>query len=82
MLRLKEFRQKAGISQQELAYIVGLKASAVSNYEQGTREPNIETLAKIAIALDCSVDDLIDFKKIHDEISEEILEMIQKTKKA
>jgi transcriptional regulator with XRE-family HTH domain len=82
MLRLREIRQKARISQTDLAKIIGISRQSLWNYENDFAEPNISTLAKIAIALDCSVDDLIDFKKIHDEISEEILEMIQKTKKA
>lgn len=82
MLRLREFRQKLGYSQSYVAKILDLPPSTYANWEQGTREPNIENLAKIAIVLNCTVDELIDFKKIHDEISEEILEMIQKTKKA
>jgi len=82
MLRLREFRQKVRLSQTDLAKIIGVSRQMLWNYENNFSEPNIDTLAKIAIALDCSVDDLIDFKKIHDEISEEILEMIQKTKKA
>lgn len=82
MLRLREFRQKMGYSQAYIAKILELPASTYANWEQGTREPNIDNLAKIAIVLECTVDDLIDFKKIHDELSEDILEMIQKTKKA
>ena len=81
MLRLREIRQKARISQTDLAKIIGISRQSLWNYENDFAEPNISTLAKIAIVLECSVDDLIDFKKIHDEISEEILEIIQKTRK-
>jgi len=82
MLKMREFRLKMGFSQAYIAKVLGIPPSTYANWEQGTREPNIDNLAKIAIILDCTVDELIDFKKIHDEISEDILEMIQKTKKA
>lgn len=82
MLKLKEFRTKRGLSQADLAKILGLAPSAVSNWEQGTREPNIENLTKIAIVLDVTVDDLIEFKKVHDAIGKSLLEKIQKLKGA
>jgi len=81
MLRIRELRQKARISQTDLAKVVGISRQSLWNYENDFAEPNISTLAKIAIVLEFSVDDLIDFKKIHDELSEDILEMIQQTKK-
>ena len=31
----------------------------ISKYEQGTREPDLATLEKIKVALDCSYDDLL-----------------------
>ena len=80
MLRIREFRELNGYSQHELAQICGLSQTAISGYETGYREPNIEVLAKLAIAFGVTVNELIDFKKIHDELSEDILEMIQKVK--
>ncbi len=81
MLKIREFREILGYSQKDLASFCGVSQRSISAYEVGFREPPIDTLAKIAIVLDCSVDELIDFKKIHDELSEDILKMIQKTKK-
>ena len=81
MHKIREFRIQNGLTQLDLAIIVGVSKQSISAYEVGDKEPPVSTLAKIAIALECSVDELIDFKKIHDELSEEILEMIQKTKK-
>ena len=80
MLRIREFRNQNGLTQSELASIIGVCKQAISSYETGYREPNIEVLAKLAIALGVTVNELIDFKKIHDELSEDILEMIQKVK--
>ena len=81
MLKIREFRENLGFSQKDLAVFCGVSQRSISAYEIGFREPPIETLAKIAIILECTVDELIDFKRIHDELSEDILEMIQKTRK-
>lgn len=59
MLRyLKDLRKKIGLSQEELADLVGTSQSAISNYENGNRKLNIETAQKIAIALEISLDEL------------------------
>ncbi|MBN3490527.1 helix-turn-helix transcriptional regulator [Acholeplasma equirhinis] len=72
MLKLKEFREKKGLSQVKLGEILGLSKQTISTYELGTREPNIETLSKIAIVLDVTIDELIDFRKIYDQVHEEL----------
>lgn len=56
---LKEIRKVKGYSQEELAEKLGLNKFTISKYEQGTREPDLNTLEKIKIALDCSYDDLL-----------------------
>lgn len=81
MHKIREFRIQNGLTQMDLAVIIGVSKQSISAYETGEREPMVNTLAKIAIALGTTPDELIEFKKIHDELSEDILEMIQKTKK-
>lgn len=81
MQKIREFRIQNGLTQMDLALIVGVSKQSISAYETGEREPMVTTLAKIAIALKTTPDELIEFKRIHDELSEDILEMIQKTKK-
>ncbi len=56
---LKEFRQEKGISRESLSSILGISIHALAKYEQGQREPNIETLNKIAKALDVEMASLI-----------------------
>ena len=41
-LRLKQLRQKKGLTQGELAGILGLKPTAISNYESNRNEPSFE----------------------------------------
>ncbi len=45
---LKELRQKKGVTGETVANAVGLSESAYRNYERGVREPNFETLCKLA----------------------------------
>ena len=56
---LKQIRKLRGYSQEEFANIVEIHPKTYRNYEQGIREPNLSTLEKIKIALDCSYDDLL-----------------------
>lgn len=48
-------RQARGLSQQELAHICGTTQSAIARLEKGGRPPRIDTLLKIAEALDCDL---------------------------
>lgn len=57
--RLKELREKNGITQKELGEKLGLNKNAVSTYEIGSREPNLEKIKKLAKIFNCSVDYLI-----------------------
>jgi ribosome-binding protein aMBF1 (putative translation factor) len=48
-------RQDLGLSQQELAELVGTTQSAIARLESGGRPPRIDTLLRIANALDCEL---------------------------
>lgn len=49
------FRQQQGLTQQQLADALGINKMAISNYEKGKRQPNIETVKVICKALDISL---------------------------
>lgn len=58
--RLKNERENHGWSQKYVADKLGLKGSSTySNWEQGTREPDIEMLKKLSNIYDVSVEYLI-----------------------
>lgn len=42
--RLRELRKNKGMSQEELANLVGVSKSSISCYEKGTRTPSLETI--------------------------------------
>lgn len=53
--RIRFFRKAAGLTQKELAEMVGLNESTVRNYELDNRTPSLEILSDIADALKVSV---------------------------
>jgi predicted transcriptional regulator len=53
--KVAERRQAMGLSQRELAFLVGTTQSAIARMERGGRPPRIDTLLKIAEALDCDL---------------------------
>lgn len=54
-LRIKELREKAELTQKELADKAGVSQRAISHWEQGLREPGLGAAQALAAALgvDC-----------------------------
>lgn len=59
-MSIKDKRLAAKMSQEELAQAASVSRVAITRYEAGERVPNLEIAARIAKALGCKVDDLID----------------------
>lgn len=57
--RLISLRKEKGLSQYEIADKLGFSRGKLANYEQGTRQPDYDTLTKIAEYYDVSVDYLL-----------------------
>ena len=57
--RLKECRELIGMSQEELAAIVGVEKSHVARIERGTRACSIDLLVIFATTLHASIDYLL-----------------------
>lgn len=57
--RVKDLRVQAQISQQELGNIIGVTKVSVCGYESGSRVPSLDTLVKLADALNTSIDFLL-----------------------
>ena len=58
--KVAERRQERGLSQRELAELVGTTQSAIARLERGGRPPRIDTLLRIADALGCDL--VVDLK--------------------
>lgn len=59
MNSIRAQRTKQKMTQQELAHATGIERATLSRYETGKREPPLSAAAKIASALNISIDDLI-----------------------
>ena len=58
-MRLKELRKLNGLYQKDLASLLNLSEAAISQYESGRREPDIQTLCLLADYFKIIVDELI-----------------------
>lgn len=54
--QVMEQRRARGLSQRELADLCGTTQSAIARLERGGRPPRIDTLLRIANALDCELE--------------------------
>lgn len=81
MNRIKELRTRNGMTQAELAEIIGINSVTLARYESGDRNPKIDKLEKMAEIFNVSVDyltgktddnyssfDNIDFSELKDSI--------------
>ena len=58
-MSLKELRKLNGLYQKDLASLLNLSEAAISQYESGRREPDIQTLCLLADYFKITVDELI-----------------------
>ena len=58
-IRLKELRKEANINQEKLAEILNTYRANINRYEKRTREPDYDTLIKVADFFDVSADYLL-----------------------
>lgn len=65
--RLRKLREDKGLLQRELADKLNLSRVAITHYEQGTRQPEWNTLQKIADVFDVTVDYLLGRKDMVDK---------------
>lgn len=67
MGKFKEAREKANMTQEELADAVGTSKSYIWQIETGKREPRVTFAMKIAEALGVAVEDMFDTETDYNE---------------
>ena len=60
--RIREFRERRDLSQDEVAKVMGVNRTAVVKWETGANKPRLDKIVALAKLLRCSVDDLVGFK--------------------
>ena len=62
--RLKELRLQAGLTQKQLADLIGVTKSVISFYERQERTPSPDVLKKLASVFHVSTDFLLDIDNV------------------
>lgn len=57
--RLKKLREKIGLTQKFVAEKIGIKNNTLSSYESAKRQPDFQTLKKLADLYEVSIDYII-----------------------
>ena len=63
MNHIKKIRLEKGIKQGDLADMLSVKQTTVSGWETGYREPDLESLKRMADIFNCSIDELLGQKE-------------------
>lgn len=66
---LKKLREEAGVTQKQLADVIGVSQQSVNKYENHNIEPDIETLIRIADYFNTSVDFIIGHTDLRRRVS-------------
>ena len=56
---LSLWRQRKGLTQTQLSDKSGIDSNMISRYERGTATPTLETVKRLALGLEITVDDLL-----------------------
>ncbi len=58
MNKIKEFRKKKNLSQDNISKMINVRQSTISQWETGERNPNVLQALKLAEILETTVEDL------------------------
>jgi len=64
--RLKVYRAKKEITQEELAERVGVSRQAINSVETGKYDPSLELAFKLAEEFDCSIEEIFVYEEVKD----------------
>lgn len=57
--RIRQHRARRGLSQEALAYEAGINRTYIASLEAGQRNPSLDLLARLAVALDVDLGTLV-----------------------
>lgn len=69
--KIREYRVKAGLKQEELAEIVGVRRETIFRLEKGLYNPSLKLAMDIAREFNTTVEELFSFEEDEDEDDEE-----------
>jgi transcriptional regulator with XRE-family HTH domain len=63
--KLKKLRKERNMKQEELAFILNVDRTTVSNWERGEKQPGIDILIKLRSIYSVTLDEIVGFKNDH-----------------
>lgn len=74
---IKDKRKSKKLGQEELAKVISLSRSSLSNIEIGKHQPSIYTIYEIAVALECALTDLLPSIEVYESSTSPIDEQFK-----
>ena len=79
-IKIKKYRELNKMTQKDVAEILEVEPGTISKYENGTIEPNIESLKKLAEIFNVTVDELVKDEEEFDVTKINLLEVLREQK--
>ncbi len=64
--RLKEYRERLNVNQQEMGHLVGVSRQTISQIERGDYSPSVTLALKIAKCFEVNVEEIFEYKEDED----------------
>ena len=61
--RLKEYRARLGVNQQEMGVLAGVSRQTISQIERGDYSPSVTLAFKLARVCECKVEDIFEYEE-------------------
>ena len=69
-MQIRERRKQRGLTQAQLAELVEVDQTAISQWERGITQPRMKKCLQLASVLGCTVNDLLDIRELTSERTE------------
>lgn len=80
IFNFSKIRKNKGITQAELADMLNVSQQHISAYERGVRTPGVDVAARIADALDVTVDELVFIKETKEIVAKKLKQLEEESK--
>lgn len=77
MLKLKQIRLSKGLTQQDIAKILGVSHQTAAKYEVEQVKLNHQQIIKLCLDLDVTPDELLGFKEAYDKYTEYLQSLLE-----
>ena len=75
MLKIKDFREKKGMTQQELANFINVNRVTIAEYERQRMVPSIDKIVKIAIILETTPNELLGYERKYKDFTDYLMSL-------